>query len=89
MYDKYRFPKLKFADFDGDLCEKIISGKNCIMNLRPYMKADDIRKISQNSGAKIYTPSLCIVYGDNRVIEIFSKEDISGEFFVPTIWEIY
>lgn len=89
MYDKYRFPKLKFADFDGDLCEKIISGKNCIMNLRPYMKADDIRKISQNSGAKIYTPSLCIVYGDNRVIEFFSKEDISGEFFVPTIWEIY
>lgn len=83
MYDKYRFPKLKFADFDGDLCEKTIFGKNCIMNLRPYMKADDIRKIAQNSGAKIYTPGLCTVYGDNRAIGFFSKEDISGEFLFP------
>lgn len=51
-----------------------------IINLLPYIKSEKIREIAQMAGCKFYTENAGnTVYGDNRLIGIFSGDGKSGE----------
>ena len=75
--ESYTFPMLKTAN--GNLVEKaLVNGRTHIINLKPMMEASELRSIFETAGAKIYAPLDCSVYGDNRIIGIFSRGAVKG-----------
>ncbi|MBS7298082.1 MAG: hypothetical protein KIG65_03265 [Eubacteriales bacterium] len=75
--DDYAFPSIAISKD----CEnvRITSAKrpNCgvnIVNTKPFMSRDELRKIADSAGCHAYSPAGNIVYGDNRFIGIFPSE---------------
>ncbi len=74
--DAFDFPMLKIANESSSI--KIVEGHTHILNVKPFMKAEEIRFIAKMANCHLYAPLDCAVYGDSRFIGIFSQSDING-----------
>lgn len=64
----YDFPQVKITKENPQ--------ENRILNVKPYMKHDEIREIAKKAGCHIYTETDNItIYGDNRFISFCNNEE--------------
>ena len=88
-------------DFPEISAERLPEGKkNRIVLTKPYMKADEIRRLAKAAGCHVYSEDDgMVIYGDNRFMGLFNKypggevrlkevgdyrDEISGEIFKNT-----
>jgi len=65
------------------VAERIRTGGGLnVLNTKAYLCSDIIREIAEKAGCHIYTPPKCTVYGDNRLLGVFPKEDIQGSIML-------
>ena len=81
----YDFPQIRIK-------EQSVFDKRKILNVKPFMKRDEIRKIAKEANCHIYeTHNNAVLYGDNRFLAVISdsKEKIEisfpekGSFYNP------
>lgn len=65
------------------LASACVSGREHVINLVPYLRAEDIRAIARRAGCKFYTEAAgTTVYADNRIIGIFPSDGTEGSLSV-------
>lgn len=75
--DDYAFPSIAISKDDEIV--RIASAKRPnggvnIVNTKPFMSRDELRRIADSAGCHAYSPAGNTVYGDNRFIGIFPSE---------------
>ncbi len=89
--EKYDFPALRIAgssevepivsDDGGNLrvaMHKRANGGINVVNTKPFMTRNELRKIADIAGCHAFTDAGCTVYTDNRFVGVFPKDDFDG-----------
>ncbi len=87
--EKYNFPEIIIKDSNkitslvkdekGRIRVGVVDKK--VVNTKPFMSREELRKITDMAGCHTYASSGNTVYGDNRFIGVFPSKDIDEEIF--------
>ena len=76
---EYDFPEILIVGTETKIAKKQVRNRTHVMNVKPYLQAEQIRKIAEDAGCKIYTDKPCIVYGNDKFLSVFSMDEYSGK----------
>lgn len=79
---EYDFPTLAVCDGDARVLIRDEAGnartarkENVIVNTKPYLKAEELRRITDLAGCHAYAPVGNVVYGDARFLGVFTGKE--------------
>ena len=75
--DKYDFPKLCVKNAEAFSDKGYINGKR-ILFTEPFITHSEIRRMGEMAGCRLCVDSGLILYADNRITGVFSKEKLTG-----------
>ena len=77
--DKYDFPKIEINEEAEAFSDKGYIKNNRLIFTEPYITHSEIRKMGELAGCTLRCDNGLILYADNRITGVFSKEQLTGK----------